>query len=297
MSDNQTAVAVFKQTIEQASKNLSIPAESLVARDGVIAELEKIIQVTSADEQNLAVEILTKGKKILKDVEAVRVELKKPVTALGKAIETLASNFSDPLQLKLNEKLKLVSVFQTAEAERVRLEEIERQRKIQEAIRLEEEHKRKLAEAQRLAAEQVERDRLAAVALESSRLAAELVAKATGQPVPVAPVEDSDGQSDISALVAEMAVTAAAETVQQSSAAVVAIINAVEPEKAKSKGLATKMVWRYRIDNQAAALADHPELFKVEPRPSAINSAKSVDRDFTCEGITFWEEAAPTIRT
>lgn len=296
MSDNQTAVAIFKQTIEQASKNLSIPGESLVARDLVIAELEKIIRVTNAEEQNLAVETLTKGKKILKDVEAVRVELKKPVTALGKAIETLASSFSDPLQLKLNEKLKLVSVFQTQEAERVRLEEIERQRKIQEALRAEEENKRKLAEAQRLAAEQAERDRLAAVAVEELRKATEAAAFAAGQPVPVALVEDADGQSDIGALVAEMNVTAAAETVQQSSANVVAIINAQEPEKAKSKGLATKMVWRYRIDNQAAALAAHPELFKVEPRPSAINSAKSVDREFTCEGITFWEEAAPTLR-
>ena len=304
MSNTQTSVALFKQTVEQASKNLSIPAESLIARNEVVALLDKITQVTNAEEQNLAVEILTKGKKILKDVEAVRVDLKSPVTALGNAIQRLAAEFSSPLQAKLEEKLRLVSAFQTAEAIRVRKEEEARQAAIRAALAAEEENKRKLAEAQRVAAEQAaaaaaEEARKVAAAEEAKKLA-EAVALAAGQPAPVvvapAAQEDSEGASDIGALLAEQTVQAAAEVVQQSSAAVVAIINAQEPEKAKSKGLSSRMVWRYRITNQSEALTAHPELFKVEPKPSAINSAKSMDRNFECPGIEFWEEAAPTLR-
>ena len=280
----------FKSTMETATAGLSIPSESLIARNQVVTELDKIKAVTTAAEQDLAVEILTRGKKILKDVETVRADLKKPVTALGNAIQKLASDFSEPLQAKLNEKLKLVSAFQFSEAARVRKEEEARQAAIREALRLEEEQKQKLLAAQQEALRLEDEARQAAIAADTSAANPVTANDATTA------VADEDGASDIQALLAEEAVNSAAAEVAQSSTAVVALITANEPEKAKSKGLSSRMVWKYEIMDARAAFAVHPELFKLEPKASAINSAKSNDNGFECDGIRFWEEAASSLR-
>ena len=268
--ENKISLPEFKALIEKAGSSMVIPSESIVARNVVVADLGKIVQVTNQEEQDFAIAILTSGKKIIKDVEAVRKEMKDPVNALGNIIQKLAADFSQPLQSKMEEKLGLVRVFQTAEAERVRKEEEKRQADIREALRLEEESKRKLEETQ--------------------RQAALLLAQPSQSDQP-----DADGASDLGSLMAQEEVSVAAEVVQQSSSQVVALINSAEPEKAKSKGLSSRMVWKHEVTDTAKAYAAHPEFFKIEPRSSVITAAKS-KRDFECPGIRFWEEAAPSLR-
>lgn len=132
--------------------NIAAPLEVIPAELGLSAQnlvqAIKVLDITDAATFEAGNGILIKAHATLKDLEAARVRLKKPITDLGREIDRVVASVADPLDLAKRSMQGKVSNYQRQEQAKA------------EALRREAEAK---AAAERAAAE-AERARLQAIA-------------------------------------------------------------------------------------------------------------------------------------
>lgn len=151
---------------------------------GNLVTAAKVLEVVDAATFEAGNNILIKAHATLKELEAARVKLKKPITELGKAIDSVVASLADPLELAKKSMQGKVAAFEKAEAtkrEAARLAAEEQARKEREAA--EQERARLQAEA-----DEKHRQEVAAAEAKAKQDAAEL-AEILGKPVEAKPVE------------------------------------------------------------------------------------------------------------
>lgn len=151
---------------------------------GNLVTAAKVLEVVDTATFEAGNNILIKAHATLKELEAARVKLKKPITELGKAIDQVVASVADPLELAKRTMQGRVSAFQRAEqakADALRREAEERARIEREAA--EKERQRLQAEADAKHAAEV------AAAEAKAKADAEELAEVLGKPVEAAPVQ------------------------------------------------------------------------------------------------------------
>ena len=139
--------------------------EALEIASNLHTELTAIVVVNSPATQAAAVAVAVQAQRFLKDVEASRKAVKEPVIEVGRKIDALAKELSEPVTAEMKRVGLMVAKFQQIEADRVRKEQQERaeaERKAMQAKFEAEEAARKAA-----AAMETEADLNAAIAAEA----------------------------------------------------------------------------------------------------------------------------------
>jgi hypothetical protein len=139
---------------------VSIPGEAIRLKATALAKAEGILQVTSADEQQIAINAVADLKSLADGAETARAAIKKPYWDAGKAIDAKAKEFVADIDARVSVIEGMIGKFQAEERRKQREREMEEERQRQQAA----------------AAEQRERDRLAQI--ERDRIAAEQAASA-----------------------------------------------------------------------------------------------------------------------
>ena len=117
-------------------------------RDALLAQSAGVTAVESKPQQDAAMEFARRIKRALKDVEAARKDVKRPVLDLEDRIDGLAKAFVASMQAELDRLMRLVAAFQAQEDERVRQEEQRRQAEVRRLRAEEDEARRRMAEAE-----------------------------------------------------------------------------------------------------------------------------------------------------
>lgn len=125
-----------------------IPSGTTRTRDEAVVKAQSVLSVSNAEEQKEAVEAMSNLRSLAKRMESSRELVKRPVLDIGKAIDTLAKDFSNPITQEVNRLNLLISTFQREEDARV-----EKKRQEEEAARRKifEDEERKKAELQKKA--------------------------------------------------------------------------------------------------------------------------------------------------
>lgn len=163
---------------------LQVVPDELGNKSKTLAIAIKHLDVVDAATHEAGNRLLIESHQALKDLEAARVKLKKPITELGKAIDGVVASLADPLELAKKAMQGKVAAFEKAEAakrEATRLAAEEQARKEREAA--EQERARLQAEA-----DEKHRQEVAAAEAKAKADAAEL-AEILGKPVEAKPVE------------------------------------------------------------------------------------------------------------
>lgn len=173
--------------------DIPAPLEVLPADLGLkaqnLATAAKVLEVTDAATFDAANRILMDMHAAAKAIEARRVELKKPITQLGKAIDSVCANVADPLDVAKRTLQGRVVAYQRAEqekADRARREAEEKARQEREAA--ERERQRLQAEADAKAKQEAEE--MAAILgkpVEPEKVTVEAPKPAASVPAPVIP--------------------------------------------------------------------------------------------------------------
>lgn len=157
-----------KSVIEVYSQQQVATCEGLIAQGGAVAAAA----ITDTDSCRKAEVVLLAIGDALKMVEARRLELKKPITQTGKAIDEIASKLDKPLD-SLKESLR-TKIFAFRQAEREAKAKAERE--ASEKLRLE-----------RAAAEKAAREKAEAEAKALADVLGEPVVPAAPEPLPPPP--------------------------------------------------------------------------------------------------------------
>lgn len=130
-------------------EGVTVKPEALGIRDAHLAKLEGIV-VSTVAERDLAIELAKKAKSFTAQVEKDRVAIKEPFLEIGKRIDTCAKEIVTSLKNSITEVERKIGAFneklrqEQIAKERARLAEIERVEKERKAA---EEEARKAAEA------------------------------------------------------------------------------------------------------------------------------------------------------
>lgn len=100
--------------------------EALLAKKAAQELLQGVVAITSQSEMDDAVAAASLAKGLLRDMEAVRTELKAPVLEAGRAIDAIASGYCDGLTTDVARVERLAASWQSekqreADAERQRI--------------------------------------------------------------------------------------------------------------------------------------------------------------------------------
>ena len=242
--------------------SISLAKEAVEERDRLLAIAAKAIKPINSPENCARKEdFLREMQNYQRTVEAMRKQAKAPVIKLGKEIEALANELSNPLDEHIQRIGRACGAYRAeqerkAEAERrAREEEI---RKAQEEIRRKAEaEQRRIAEEQRRAEEA---SRAAKSELDRAKAAAEQARLAEAQAK--------------SAKAAEV----------EAKAAVAEIVPVAAPVERKGTVLTRKV--EFVVTDVYALAAARPELVKVEPRDGDIRKALLADEATSLPGVT-----------
>jgi len=162
---------------------VAVQPEALVYRESLLAESALLTEVNNSDEQAQAAELAQRIRKLEKDVEKTRKEVKAPVIEFEDQIDGTAKKFITPCVAERERLSRLIARFHDHEAERIQAEKERREREVrrleQERIELE----RKTKES--AAAIETEADLDAAIkAEEEAKAARERADSAIVAPVP-----------------------------------------------------------------------------------------------------------------
>jgi len=127
---------------------ISISTDAIEQKQKVLAESVKIKSVTDDASQQLAIDAVRPIKKLLKDIETSRKEIKAPVNALGKRIDALAEELSADLEKEVKRISPMSDSFQADKELKARKAEEDRQVELR---RIETERLKAEAEAQKKA--------------------------------------------------------------------------------------------------------------------------------------------------
>ena len=168
---------------------ISLSPEAVQLRDQKVVEAQGIIQVTSAQEEQIALAKAGELKGISKACERNREEIKAPALAIGRLIDDNAKSFSGPLKTESDrleslcgafrqiERDKVLAYEREAEKERQRLAEIERQRAQAEIAAAQAKTKKERLAAE-LKAEELREQQLNAELEQAAKIPAPIVAPA-----------------------------------------------------------------------------------------------------------------------
>jgi hypothetical protein len=168
----------------QIAAPLQVVPDELGNKAQTLAIAIKHLDVVDAATHEAGTRMLLESHQALKDLEAARVKFKKPITELGKAIDTVVANLADPLDLAKKSMQGKVAKYEAAEkakADAIRREAEEKAAK----ERAEAEHERARLQAE---ADEKHRQEIAAAEAKAKQEAAEL-AEILGKPVEAKPVE------------------------------------------------------------------------------------------------------------
>ena len=218
--------------------------------------------VTIAGEQELAVTACREAKAWLKEVETARVALKKPFAEIVKKIDKLASDYSIPIELLINDVMGKVSAFQESERQRVAREEAARQEAILKAHEDE----------------------------ENARIAAQRAAQAIID-AQAKPVDGKPAEIDESAILEARQLAIDAEEATQTA---IATITAPVVEAAHTQGMATREYPEYSITHPETVYKFHPEFFNLVEKKAVIRGV--IHKDFKCDGMKVWMATKSNVR-
>jgi len=241
---------------------LSITAEAEALKARALAASGAILAVTDADSNSLAVDVVSRLKKLAKQVEASRTEVKAPVIKLGRDIDAIAAKYVAQIDAEVARIEKtLIRPYVQAEAEKA-----ERSRRLAESLA---EKKRQREQAEARAADE-ERQRLEKEAAQATNAAEAL---------------ELNQQAAAKAQQAEAA-TQRAEDVQAKPTT----------EAPKAEKMTVRKVTRYEVVDVKALYAARPTLCTLEASAAAINAElRGGMRE--CPGLRIWEEIDTTVRT
>jgi membrane protein involved in colicin uptake len=241
-----------------AGITIEVVQDAKTARDNLLTESAKFTTIADSFTYELATEQAKAIKLVLKQVEASRREVKRPLDEQCAKIQELARTYTEPLETEQQRLGKLILAYEDslarkrAEAERLAREEIER-------IRARE-------EAERRAAEQAARE---------AQAAAQAAAPFDTQTATTAKIE------------AINATHAAAFATDVANAEIAAVKqNLANEPTAKAKGLRRTTITRFKITDEDALHASHPEVFT--PDDAKIRALLKITK--TIPGLEIWEE-------
>jgi len=223
----------------------------------VVAALDAIGQISTPEQLANAVAVCQHGQALVKQVEKVGDEIRKPVRGILANVLEIQNNFNRPIELGIK-RVKL-AIKQHQDAEEIRVAEENRRR---------DEQIRQLQEKE----EELNRQ---AVQIESQLPDTAEVAEVTN-PQEFHKAIELRGQAE------DVAVEAIG----------VAMLPA--PAVTKPAGLVGRKVWRWQVEDKAAAYAAHPEFFELVEKKLVIRVA--LGDAFDCPGIRAWQETDTQIR-
>ena len=241
--------------------SLDISADALLLKNQALTDAASITAVNDGDSQQIATNVLSTIKLILKQLETSRTDIKRPVLDLGKMIDDKAKVFAKELDQEASRLHELIQSHYREE-----------KRKADEARRMQE-----MLEAKRRAKAEAE-----ARALEEERRRIEQAALKATSETEAARLDEEARQKAAQAEAAQ----AKAETVTAQ------VIKA--PEKAEK--MTVRKVWKHRVTNIQQLLQARPEFVSLEPRTAAIN-AEIRGGNHSIPGLEIWEEDDITIRS
>lgn len=259
--------ALIVSKLDQVAIDLN--SKAVADQQVLIQSAKEITSVSDEFGQACAVDCLRDINCLLKLVEKSRTEVKAPVLDIGRKIDGLAKNFSNPLTVEVQRINKLVTAYQVAE--RQKAEALERARQA-ELARIEAERRAAIeAEAKRLRELQEAQDRAHEAFTKAERKQAEQEAAALA-------AKADEERKRIDALKAEQA---KAQIIQRA------------PEK--PIGLVVKDVWKFEVTNIWELASRNADLVRIEPNASAINAA--ISRGLrTCPGLRIYSETQTGVR-
>lgn len=295
---------------------LEIDAEAIALKNDAVRFLSEI-RFVDATVRSHAAGHLSGAAGIIRRMETSRVEVKAPVLDLGRRIDKMAADFSQPIQAEFDRVKRLVSDHDAkeqariAEENRKREEAERREREAAEKIRREE---AAIAEAKYQAEQKAIRE---AAAAEQARLAEE-AKKAEAAAKAIAKKKD-DGMKALREAAAQaererlhqeaeaarieterqlavaqeersrIAAKQEAERIAEASRVSVPVV------QAKAEGVSSRKVWKYTINSPSQVYAAHPEFFTLVESKATINAAIAAGLR-QCDGLNIFEETDTRVR-
>ena len=240
-----------------------IPDDSNTSTAKTALAYAENFQVSDAVSYQLAASAAAKAQIRWDEVEAQRVELKKPILEAGRKVDAL---FATPLTTLKNAKDILRGKL-TAWDRRQQEIRAEQQRQADEAVRIERERlQREAAETERKAREKAEEERRQA---EAARKAGDLAAAQK--------LEQRAERTEDRAV-------AKAANLQASAMSVVAPI--IQAETPKVSGVARKLIWKFRIRDDSKL----PREYTTPDEKKIAGVVRALKGDTRIEGVEVWSE-------
>jgi DNA repair exonuclease SbcCD ATPase subunit len=258
--------------LDAAAVSATVGARRL--RDDLLARAVAVPDITDTASANAAAAVLVNLKNFSREIEASRKDVKAPVIDIGKQIDALASDLTARVEAEAARLGKLLGAWQAMQNALQK----EQQRK---AWLAEQEIKRKAAEAERIAAEEL------------AKKQRELEAKA-------ARARTTEG-AERAALELAQAERKAAEAQQrridEQAAALVAAQAAVTTVAAKPEGVSTRTEVCYEVTDVVALYEAAPYLVRLDVNTAALKQAlKTLRADQHLPGVRHWTETRSIVR-
>lgn len=263
--------------------SVSLVPDAVTQRSAALELASEVATVDNQFDQDIAADALKALKRIETGVESARVTVKAPVLQLGRQIDALAADFTNPVLVECKRITGLLSSYQT----KVRMEAMaaERQRQA-ELARIEADRRAAEAAAQKRAADILaavgEAKRQADVALRANtdaeaERAAQKSAEAAAQAETQRQLQELHAQSDQREREAQMKALTVAKPAPQAD------------------GMTVRQVWKFKVTDVHALYQSHPSLVSVEPRAREINAAMAAGLR-ECPGLRIWSETVAGVR-
>jgi hypothetical protein len=293
---------IKEQIVLPDTYSLTQEASSYVA--GLLMESQGIEVVTDPQSQQHAVTMGREIRKHLSEVETTRQQLKEPILAAGRLLDSLAKTHVEPMEKEIDRLEKLVNDFQRTEKDRVAEEERKRQAEI---ARLEAEAAAAAQAVQTATSQASDTGRACPDSPDGQHsFTPDVDHDPTGKTINCeycgAPVNDQEAEA--AQAEADIAAANAQANLEAAEAAARAAITAPLPEANKAKGAATGQKLCWQVTNVDALYKARPDLCNPPtPKKSAINSTCSAPEDATAAapaelipGLKTWWEDKTVIR-
>ena len=243
-----------------ATLGVSISLDAEAMKLAALKGAALVGRVTTAAEQERAVEAQLELRRVLKFCEDSRVEIKAPVIDYGKRIDAAAKEFSAEVKEEELRVVQLIADFQALEAARVRASEV--------AKRMEEERieRERQAEIRRIAEAEAETKRN--LDAEAAAAAAKLREAKNEEDRIKAALETAEIERQKSLAIAES--HAKLDAVNEKFCAEAAALPTATA--ARAEGQVVKFDWEITVKDLWALARSHPMCVKIEPRLNEIKS-------------------------
>lgn len=289
--------ALSIQNFESVTLSLRPSAQTL--KSDLLLLADSISSVNDPESQDACAKALGSVNQLLREVEKSRTDIKAPVLALERNIDSIAKSFG--LELEAH-KVRLSGLLSKYQAEIQRIQREAEAKRAAEAARIDRERQK---------AEQDARDKAAAEArrIEAERLKAQREAEEIER-IRTAKAK-SEIQKQIAAYEAQEQIKAANAAADAAKAKAEADARAMSdraevqrlqalaapaPVAArKSAGMVVKTVWKFEVEDLDALVSNRRDLCRIEANASAINAAiKNGVREI--DGLRIWEEVDASVR-